>query len=306
MNFNKLQIIKRRRTFFIFSGVLILVSLASLVICGLHFSIDFTGGSLLEISLSGEHQLNAPLIAEKIKAVLPRLSDVNVQPTENSFLIRTKDLTEDEHQKILQILKDNLSEQSTLEEKRFESIGPLVGEELRNKALWAISVAVVMMVIYIAWAFRKVSKPVASWKYGLGAIMAMAHDLLITIGIFSVLGHFSSNYEIDILFVTALLTILGYSVNDTIVVYDRTRENLIYNPQETFEATVNKSINETMVRSINTGLATLFVLIVLFFFGGETIKNFVLVLFIGIILGTYSSIFVASPLLVVWQKLKKK
>lgn len=305
MNFSKLQIIKHRRFFFLFSGVLILLSIISLSVWGLHFSIDFTGGSLLEVGVQGEQQPAPTLIADKIKTVLPRLNDVVVQPTVDGFLIRTKDLTETEHQQILQTLKDNFAGQQ-LVEKRFESVGPVVGQELKNKAIWAVSLAVIMMIAYIAWAFRKVSKPVASWKYGMGAIIALIHDLIITTGIFSVLGHFSPSYEIDLLFVTAMLTILGYSVNDTIVVYDRTRENLIYNPQETFEATVNKSVNETMTRSINTGMATLFVLLALFLFGGESIRSFVLVLFIGVVFGTYSSIFIASTLLAVWQKMLKK
>jgi len=305
MNFNKLKIIKHRRVFFVFSGTLIVLSLLSLSILGLHFSIDFTGGSLLEISIQTEHQLTAPDITDKIKTALPELNDILVQPTSNGFIIRTKDLTEDEHQQVLNVLKNNLGNKEIIE-KRFESIGPVVGQELKNKAVWAVGIAIIMMIVYIAWAFRKVSKPVASWKYSIGAIIALAHDLLIVIGIFSVLGHFLPNYEIDLLFVTAMLTILGYSINDTIVVYDRARENLIYNPQVTFEDTINKSINETMTRSINTGVATLFVLIALYFLGGESVQNFVLVLFIGIVFGTYSSIFIASPLLVVWQKMSGK
>jgi preprotein translocase subunit SecF len=305
MTFSKLQIIKHRAFFFFLSGVLIVASIASLTFFGLNFSIDFTGGSLLEIDIHGEHQLTPPVVGDQIKTALPRLNDVAVQPTTSGFLIRTKDLTELEHQIILQIFKDSVSE-NAIDEKRFESIGPVVGGELKNKAIWAVSIAIIMMVIYIAWAFRKVSKPVASWKYGLGAIIALVHDLIITTGIFSVLGHFLPSFEIDLLFVTAMLTILGYSVNDTIVVYDRTRENLIYKPQETFEATVNKSVNETMTRSINTGMATLFVLLSLILFGGESILSFVLVLFIGVVFGTYSSIFVASTLLVVWYKLGRR
>jgi preprotein translocase subunit SecF len=284
---------------------LVLASIISLSVFGLRFSIDFTGGSLLEINIQGEHQLTPPIISEKIKTALPRLTDLVAQPTAEGFLIRTKDLSETEHQTVLQVFKDNLPG-NTIDEKRFESIGPVVGEELKNKAIWAVSIAVIMMIAYIAWAFRKVSKPVASWKYGLGAIIALIHDLIITTGIFSVLGHFSPNFEIDLLFVTAMLTILGYSVNDTIVVYDRTRENLIYSPQETFEATVNKSVNETMTRSIHTGMATLFVLLALILFGGESILSFALVLFIGVIFGTYSSIFIATTLLVVWHKLGMK
>ncbi|MBW6441081.1 protein translocase subunit SecF [Patescibacteria group bacterium] len=191
--------------------------------------------------------------------------------------------------------------EKNIEEKRFDSIGPVIGNELKSTAVMALVIAIVSIVLYIAWAFRKVSRPVSSFKYGIIATIALFHDVIITLGVFAVLGNFY-NVEIGIPFVAALLAILGYSVNDTIVVFDRTRENLLRAREDDFEKTVNKSINETLVRSINTSFTTLLVLFTLFLFGGETIKYFVVALIVGITAGTYSSIFIASPLLVTWQK----
>lgn len=188
-----------------------------------------------------------------------------------------------------------------IEEKRFDSIGPVIGGELKNSAVWATIIALIAIVLYIGWAFRKVSRPVSSFKYGISATIALFHDVIITLGVFSILGHFY-NVEIGVSFVAAILAILGYSVNDTIIVFDRTRENLLKSGIDDFEEVVNKSVNETMVRSLNTSFTTLLVLFALYLFGGETIKYFVVALLVGIAFGTYSSIFIASPLLVSWQK----
>ncbi|MCK5084933.1 MAG: protein translocase subunit SecF [Candidatus Pacebacteria bacterium] len=192
-------------------------------------------------------------------------------------------------------------ENSNIEEKRFDSIGPVIGNELKSTAVIAIAIALIAIVLYIGWAFRKVSRPVSSFKYGIIATITLFHDVIITLGIFSVLGHLY-NIEVGIPFVAALLAILGYSVNDTIVVFDRTRENLIKSGSGDFEKVVNKSVNETLVRSLNTSFTTLLVLTTLYLFGGETIKYFIIALIVGISAGTYSSIFIASPLLVTWQK----
>ena len=190
---------------------------------------------------------------------------------------------------------------NNINEKRFDSIGPVIGDELKTSAVWAIVIALIAIVLYIGWAFRKVSRPVSSFKYGIIATIALFHDIIITLGVFSVLGHLY-NIEVGIPFVAALLAILGYSVNDTIVVFDRTRENLIKSGISDFEEVVNKSVNETLIRSLNTSFTTLLILTVLFLFGGATIKYFVVALIVGISAGTYSSIFIASPLLVTWQK----
>ncbi len=294
-----LRIIQKRKIFFILSGILVAASILSLIIWGLNLGIDFTGGSLLEVSYSGDRPANTQ-VADSLATL--ELGEIKVQPSgDREMILRLRTLSEAEHQEVLNTLKGS----HELTENRFESIGPVIGQELKSKAWIAILLALIFIIAYIAYAFRQVSKPVASWKYGISAIIALAHDILIVTGIFAALGYFL-DIEVGILFVTALLTVLGYSVNDTIVVFDRVRENLIYRPKETFVETINHSVNETVRRSINTSLTTLLVLLSLYFLGGETIKDFVLVLVLGTIFGTYSSIFVASPLLVVWQKLSKK
>lgn len=299
-----MRIIQKRNIFFIMSGILVLVSITAFAVWGLKLSIDFSGGSLLEISflkdrptVSGVREL---LVAQKLGIDQPV-----VQPAEsNELIIRTKTLTEDEHQQLVNVIKDNYGQENVVE-NRFESIGPVIGQELQNKAIVAVIVVLALIITYIAFSFRKVSKPVASWKYGLAATVALAHDVTIVTGAFVLLGHYL-NIEVGLLFVTALLTLLGYSVNDTIVVFDRIRENLIYRPKETFAETVNQSVNETIARSINTSLTALLVLSALYFFGGATIKYFVLALILGIIFGTYSSIFIASTLLVSWHEFSRR
>lgn len=192
-----------------------------------------------------------------------------------------------------------------VQEIRYESVGPTVGKDLTQRAILSLIFATICVILYIAWAFRKVSKPIVSWKFGICAILALIHDVLITLGIFSILGKFQG-VEIETFFVVALLTIIGYSVNDTVVIFDRVRENLRKNPDISFEKNVNNSVIESITRSLNTMLTTLFALFALFLFGGETIHFFVLALIVGFIAGTYSSIFIASPLLVVWRNLGRR
>lgn len=194
-----------------------------------------------------------------------------------------------------------VSTENNIEEKRFDSIGPVVGNELKSTAVIAIIIALIAIILYIGWAFRRVSRPVSSFKYGIIATITLFHDIIITLGVFSVLGYLY-NVEVGISFIAALLAILGYSVNDTIVVFDRTRENLIKFGNDDFEKVVNKSVNETLIRSLNTSFTTLLVLATLYLFGGASIKYFIVALLVGISVGTYSSIFIASPLLVTWQK----
>ncbi len=297
--------IKYRKIWYSFSLLLIAISIAALSLWGLKVGIDFTGGTLMEVEFSQTRP--APTEIKNVLAELD-LGNVSIQPVDqNRAIIRLRDVSEEEHQQILSKLKEKFStdENSGVTEIRFESIGPAIGRELRDKAITALSIAIIFIILYIAYAFRKVSYPVQSWKYGIVAILALAHDILITTGIFAVLGYFY-NYEVNILFITALLTILGYSVNDTIVVFDRTRENLFHQKNKEFSEVVNSALNQTLVRSINTSFTTLLVLFAIFLFGGETIKQFVLALIIGTIIGTYSSIFIASPLLVDWYNLSKR
>ena len=293
-------IIQHRKIFFIISSLLVVASILVLIIWGLNFGIDFTGGSLMEVQFKQSRPSN-----QEIKEVVADLglSEVNVQPTgEKNVILRMRDINEEEHQNVLNTLRQA---QGEFEELRFESIGPVIGQELKKKALYSIVIALVMILIYIALAFRKVSFIVKSYKYGLLAIVALFHDILIVLGIFVVLGEFL-NIEIGIAFVAALLATLGYSVNDTIVVFDRIRENLLLiQHREEIDKLVGRSLKQTIVRSINTSLTTVVVLLAVLIFGGATIQYFVLALIIGILALTYSSLFIASPLLVSWEMRKK-
>lgn len=296
------KIIQRRKIWLSISGTIVALAIISLFVWGLKFGIDFTGGSLSEIKFSNIQ----PTVTEIQDALKDAgLSSLTVQPMENNqFIVRFQENSEEKHQAFLSKLTElAVKDNGTAEELRFDSIGPSVGKELKSKSFNAIIIVLIIIIVYIAFAFRKISKPVASWKYGMAAIIALAHDVLITLGVFAVLGHFYG-VEINTTFVAAILTLLGYSINDTIVVFDRIRENLPKS-NEDFEGTVNTSINQTLARSINTSMTVLLVLLAILFFGGNSIQDFVLALSIGVFVGTYSSIFVASTLLVVWEKSKK-
>lgn len=293
--------IKLRKITYLISGVLVLLSIISIAIFRFNFGIDFTGGTIMEI----EYKAERPSI-DQIKTALKgfQVGDIKLQPTgDTAYILRFRDIDEDTHQKIISALN---FDSFKAEEKRFDSIGPVIGSELKQRALTAVLLAAIMIILYIAFAFRKVSalktsqfKNLSSFKFGVIAVVALMHDVIIPTGIFSVLGQFKG-VEIDSLFVTAILTILGFSVHDTIVVFDRIRENLLKNPSKNFEETVDKSVKETIIRSINTSFTVLLVLVALFIFGGETTKFFSLALILGVFFGTYSSIFLASPLLVSW------
>ncbi len=284
-------IINHRRIFFLISGLLVLGAVISLANFGLKLGTDFTGGTIVEI----EYPTTRPdLTSLKTDIETLNLGQVSTQAIgEKSILLRLRTITEAEHESLKTKLRG--------EEKRYSSIGPVVGEELAQKGIIAIIIVVVLIILYIAFVFRHVSRPVRSWKYGLIAILAVIHDIAIPTGVMSLLGHFYG-IEADALFLTALLTILGLSVNDTIVVFDRIRENLKQRTAEKFEEVVGRSLNETIVRSINTSLTVILALLAIYFFGGVTTKYFVLIMAIGMFVGTYSSIFIASPLLVSWQK----
>ena len=297
------NIIGKTKYTYIFSIVLTMASLISIGVWGLKLGIDFTGGTLMEIQFSQDVPSN-----QELSDVLSDLglNSLTIQPAgNNSALIRYASESDEINQNVFNKISEKYQ---GAKELRVDFINSSVSSELKKDSLWAIFMAIVGIMAYIAWAFRKVSRPVASWKYGLGAVVALLHDILITIGVFSVLGHFAG-IEVGIPFIAALLTILGFSVHDTIVVYDRTRENLLRSSsKELFPEIVNRSLNETLVRSINTSLTVLITLLAIFIFGGDSIKDFSLALIIGIAFGTYSSIFIASGLLVTsynWQ-LKKK
>ena len=220
----------------------------------------------------------------------------------NSLIVETENLTQDQHAKVLSAIKQ---ETGDFTETHYDTIGPVIGKQLTQDAFLQLLFVSLGIILYIGYAFRKVAKPVTSWRFGGAAVVALFHDLLFVLGVFSLLGHFYG-VEIDSLFVTAMLTVLGFSVHDTIVVFDRIRENLRLFPGQSIDFVVNHSISQTIVRSLNTSLTVLFVLLSLLLFGGETIRYFILALFLGIIVGTYSSIFIATPVLVLWQRWKTK
>src|SRR3989344_2131478 len=323
---NMISVINHRKIWFTLSGLMVATGILAMVIFGwktfgLKLGIDFTGGSLMELDFAVQRAGN-----REINGALAPLGLTNIvtQPIgENGLIIRSKDIDEQTHQEILKTLKEKLQptglgaeigatttpglvlEGKVFEEKRFDSVGPTIGQELKKKTLWAIIIVTIAIIIYIAWAFRKVSKPIASWKYGVIAVLSLLHDIIIVVGAFAILGKFYG-IEVNASFIAALLTIFGYSNNDTIVVFDRIRENLKRQTGDNFEKTIDHSINEVFVRSINTSFTVLLALFAIFIFGGKSIHDFTLALIIGVIIGTYSSIFLASPLLVVWEKLKLK
>lgn len=293
-NFTKYSIV-----YYILFGILTIGSILALLIFGLKFGIEFTGGSTMEINFINERPANE----EISKSLLSfNLGEIIVQPTgDKGAILKFKGIDETLHQQIL--LK--LSELSKAEERSFEYIGPSIGQELKQKTMLSMFLALLAITFYIAFAFRKVSKPISSWKYGITSLIALFHDILITLGTFAVLGKLY-NVEITIPIIAALLTILGFSVHDTIVIFDRIRENILRKGMGQFQETVNLSLNQTLGRSIGTVFTTLLVLISMFFFGGPTLKYFSLALIIGITSGAYSSIFIAGPLLVSWYKWDEK
>ncbi|MDQ5927685.1 MAG: preprotein translocase subunit SecF [Patescibacteria group bacterium] len=298
-------VIRNKSIFFIISGLLVLASIVFISMWGLRPSVDFTGGAIVEVSYASStpstEAISTALATAGFEDALVRTAG------ENGYNIRMRPLAEGDNATIVSTLS---ALGSGMQVERVSSVGPTVGQELRKKTTIAIILVVLMIILYIAFVFRKVAKPVSSWNYGLVAIVTLLHDIIIPTGVFAILGHFAG-LEADTLFVVAILTILGLSVNDTIVVFDRIRENLRVNGEKNinqpFDQTVGKSLEQTYVRSFNTSFTVILVLLVLFFLGGPTIHSFVLTLLVGQIAGTYSSIFIASPLLVVIgnRKLKK-
>lgn len=300
------NIISKSKIWLSISAVLMAASIIAVSTWGLRLGIDFTGGSLMEVQYNTER----PSVTEVEKALQSNnLQSLTVKPVnEKGMVLRFQNTSEETHQAVLTKLRE-LSPSSeengaNLEELRFESVGPSIGQELQRKAIYATLLVLLSISLYIAWAFRKVSRPVTSWKYGIATIISLFHDVLIVLGFFAYLGHFHG-VEINTSFIAAVLTVLGFSVHDTIVVFDRLRENLPRSNDD-FAGTVNTSVNQTIRRSINTSATVLLVLLSTTILGGSSIHYFSLALLIGIFFGTYSSIFLASPLLVVWQQLQQR
>ena len=296
-------IIKHKKIFISISIGLVVLSILLLSVFGLRFGIDFKGGALTEITYPN----TVPESVQIQEAIKPlNIGEVVIQPTgTNGYILKSKDLTESERVSFFQAL--TLGGQYQVEEKSFNSIGPSIGMELRKKAIVALSAVILAIILFIAYAFRKVSRPVSSWKYGIIAVVTLLHDVAIPVGFFTLMSHYN-HVEVDTLFVVAVLTILGLSVSDTIVVFDRIRENIKSHVFADFRETVGKSLEQVYTRSINTSLTVILVLLSLYFFGPPSTKYFALMLSAGMFFGTYSSIFLASPLLVwvqEWQDRKQ-
>jgi len=296
-----MDIIGKKYLYFLFSLIVIIPGLVSLLLFGLNLSIDFTGGTRITVSLPTQATQEA---SNKVRNILEKekLKVSNIETSNNLVFVRTQLMDQKQDSKFLTDLKTQLK---GAKQEQFETIGPTIGAETTTNAVWAVIIASLFIVIYITWSFRKIPKPASSLRFGISAIVALIHDVLVVIGIFAILGHFFG-VEIDSLFVTALLTVIGFSVHDTIVVFDRIRENLKRVSGLSFAQVVNESILQTLDRSLNTSLTVVLVLLALLLFGGDSIRWFVVALLIGVVSGTYSSIFNASPLLVLWQELSER
>jgi preprotein translocase subunit SecF len=297
-------IIKHKKIFLSISVVLVTVAVFSMFYFGFNVGIDFKGGALMEVSYDGTRP-EKDVFASDIEKL--NIGSILLQPTgDKGYIVKSKDLSDTEHMSLLKVL--SLDGKNTLKEVNFNSIGPSVGAELTRKAIVAVILVSVAIILFIAFAFRKVSRPVSSWKYGVIAVIALIHDAIISSGVFVLLSHFWGA-ELDALFVVAILTILGLSVSDTIVIFDRIRENTKAEGDSrniNFGEIVGHSLSQSFVRSLATSMTVILVLLSLVFFGPESTRFFAIMLTAGMFFGTYSSIFLASPLLVLAEEIQKK
>lgn len=299
-----MNFLKPARYFFALSAVLTVLSIILVFYPGPRFSIEFTGGTRMELVTK-----NPAVTAEQVTTAVTGFpgeelnATVNKAAGENTFIVRTRNLDDTTHQALLKHLNEKLGEVS---EDQYTTIGPTVGSALKRRAALALAVASLGIITYVAFAFRKIPRKYSPWKFGVTAVVTLLHDVMMTLGLFVILSHYTT-FEVDTLFITALLTILGYSVNDTIIIFDRIRDNLfLQERKQSFAEVANEALNQTWQRSCYTSGSVLIMLFSLFFLGSESIQWFVLTLIVGIILGTYSSIFVATPLLTYWVEGKKR
>lgn len=288
----QIEIIKNSKKFLGISAVFLIVSLVVFFAKGLNYGIDFSGGNLFQLKFEKSitlNQINSNLdeIAKTIHQVNPNSRKVQISE-DNTVIIRTPELKESEKTEVL----NNLKKIGNFEIDKEEKVGASVGEELKTSAILALSIGAVLIILYITFRFE--------FTFAIAAVAALFHDLIIAIGVIALLG-----YEIDTPFIAAILTILGYSINDTIVVFDRIRENMKRKNRGTFEQCLDKSVNQVMIRSLNTSVTTLFAIIAILVFGGDSLKTFIMTLLIGILAGTYSSVFIATPLVYILDKNKK-
>lgn len=297
-----IDIVGKKNWYFLISFLIIIPGLISLLLWGLNLSIDFTGGTRLALQFARPAtEQDQQIVREVIQN--EKVTIATIQRADDTILVRSTPIDDKQNLKIISTIGTRTN--SDITQQEFVTIGPVIGQETAWNAIKGIGLSTLLIVLYIAWSFRKVPKPTSSWRFGIAAVLAMLHDVLVLIGIFSLLGHFLQ-VEIDSLFITALLTVIGFSVHDTIVVFDRIRENLIRVSGVPFDRIVNDSILQTMHRSLNTSFTAMLVLLALLLFGGESTRWFVFALLIGIASGTYSSIFNAAPLLVLWDEWDKK
>ena len=291
--------IGRRKLWYALSTILILPGILALIVWHLNVGIDFRGGTVQDIA----YLANRPSI-DAVRTTLDKqgIKGSSVQTSgEHDVLVRFPNQAGTTPRAVGDKVLSALGGASAVKEVQFSNIGESVAKSTLQQSAWAVALTSLAIIFFVAFSFRSVPKPASSWRFGLTAIAALAHDILFVIGAFALLGHFFPSIEVDSLFITAILTILGFSVNDTIIVFDRIRENLRRSPGKTFDEVANSSLNQTLARSINTSTTVLLVLLALLLLGGGSIRNFILALTLGVAIGTYSSIFNASPLLVSWQ-----
>ncbi|MBI1813339.1 protein translocase subunit SecF [Candidatus Peregrinibacteria bacterium] len=294
--------LKLARIFLTLSGLLLLGSILLLIAVEPRLSIEFTGGTLMEVRIPGKTKADLETLLKQYKPSGDQLGNVAVSAITgvngSSLLLRMRPLTNEEHVALFSAITQKFGKET--KELQFTTIGPSVSASLKQKALIALAIASLAIIVYLAFAFRKLPKKLNPWKFGVLAVLAFIHDVLITAGIFVVVSRVSS-FEFDPLFVTALLTILAYSANDTIVIFDRIRANLFVETREDFATTVARGLRQSVTRTVNTTMAALIMLFALFFLGSESIHWFMLALIVGTIIGTYSSYFIAAPLLIYWR-----
>jgi len=289
-----MDIVGKRYLYFLISFILIVPGLIGLLIWGLPLAVDFAGGSIVEIRFDSSQ---TPSLQD-VRDLYASLGEMDAEPRSsgtNEMVIRTNHMTDATNAEILSAMQDQFGVEITM--LRFESVGPTIGREVTIRAVGTIALAAVAILLYIWYAFRGVKN---AHRYGVSAILAMLHDVAVVFGMQAILSHFWG-WEVDALFLTALLTVISFSVHDSIVVFDRIRENAGRFRRESYEKVVNQSIVQTMARSINTQLTVFLTLLALLLFGGSTIRHFIVILMIGLLSGTYSSIFNAAPILVVWE-----
>ncbi|PIS34581.1 MAG: protein translocase subunit SecF [Parcubacteria group bacterium CG08_land_8_20_14_0_20_43_9] len=295
------RFIKYSKIYFIASGILIIASIVSVLVFGINWGIEFVGGSILKITYI-EQQSDTQELSKNLSDL--GLDNFSIRLSgERGVVVKMPEVSQEIKDRVSAILYS--SDKIEKESISYESVSPVVGGESKTKSVRAVMLSIIAIVLYVAFAFRKISRPVKSWQYGIATVIALMHDVLIPVGIFAALGHFWG-VEFSIPILTALLTILGYSVNDTVVVFDRIRENLIKSPGEAFNDVIDDSLNQTLVRSLSTGFATLIVLSAIFFFGDQSLTYFSFALIIGIAFGSYSSIFLASTLIAQIYNLQRR